>query len=364
MSTTIGFVGFGLIGGSIARALRKKHPDWNMIAASRSQEPLMMAAADGVLNWVCSGVEANFAACDCIFLCTPVESALDYLRQLSGIIKRDCIVTDVGSTKSDILRAVTGTPIEPNFIGGHPMAGSEKTGYANSSDRLLENCWYILAPAPAVSADKLARMEELVRDIGAMPMVLDPARHDLITATVSHLPHVIASSLVNLVHDSDDDEQHMKQIAAGGFKDLTRIASASPDMWQQICETNADNIVQVLELYIASLQRISDQIRSHSRQEIRQLFADSREYRNSFPEQAAGTLKKQYTIYLDVADEVGAITTVAAILSAHQLSIKNIGINNNREFQEGALAIEFYDEASVNKAAQLLRRCLYTVFER
>ena len=149
------------------------------------------------------------------------------------------------SVKSGIHERIRALGLDGQFIGGHPMAGSERYGYANSKARLLENAYYILTPTPKTSPDQLKDYERLVVSMGAIPLVLDADQHDYVTAAISHLPHIIASSLVNLVRESDSEDGTMKMIAAGGFKDITRIASSSPDMWQQICLTNTDNIVRL-----------------------------------------------------------------------------------------------------------------------
>ena len=235
---TVGFIGLGLIGGSIAKVLKKNRPDIYTIAYNRSEAPLKQALADGVIDKA-GRIDEAFLECDFIFLCTPVEYNSVYLRKLIPFIKKGCIVTDVGSVKGYIHRTVSELGLEECFIGGHPMAGSEKTGYANASDILLENAFYAITPTKATTQDMLARYIELVKLTGAIPVVLDPEHHDYSVAGISHVPHIIAASLVNLIKHSDDKNGTMKLLAAGGFKDITRIASSSPEMWEQICTTSA-----------------------------------------------------------------------------------------------------------------------------
>ena len=151
----------------------------------------------------------------------------------------------------------------------------------------------------------------------------------------------------------------MKQVAAGGFKDITRIASASPEMWQQICMTNSGPIVSILERYIGSLNQILEELKSKDGDSVYQLFEESRNYRNSITDRVKGSIEPAYAFSVDVADEVGAISTIAVILAAKGISIKNIGINNNREHGEGALKIVFYDEASMNAAWERLEKYKY-----
>ncbi len=194
---------------------------------------------------------------------------------------------------------------------------------------------------------------------GAIPIVLDYREHDRITAAISHLPHIIASSLVNLVKDSDNQEGLMKKLAAGGFKDITRIASSSPVMWEQICMTNTENIITMLEDYMNSLNRTLTQLKAKAGQGIHRLFDTSRAYRNSISDPSAGSVTPDYSFTVDVVDEPGAISTLAVILSARGISIKNIGINHSREQGEGALKITFYESAAREAAWTALKKYNY-----
>ena len=238
MITTIGFIGLGLIGGSIAKALKKADKSYRIIAFNRSRAPLLAAESEGVIDAIAEDTDEIFSDCDFIFLCTPVEYNSYYLKKIAGIIKKDCIITDVGSVKGFIHKTVEEIGLEKNFIGGHPMAGSEKTGYAASCDTLLQNAYYAITPTDSTDSRMLDRYVELIRLTGAIPIVTSYSTHDYAVAGISHVPHIIASSLVNLVHDNDTPDELMKTLAAGGFKDITRIASSSAEMWSQICATN------------------------------------------------------------------------------------------------------------------------------
>ena len=360
----IGFIGLGLIGGSIARAVRHFYPESEIIACSRTRASLEQAVQDGVVDRILDEINEAFGSCDYIFLCAPVTSNAEYLEKLKPLIAPSCIITDVGSTKSDIHARVTELDMEANFIGGHPMAGSEKTGYANSKRILIENAYYVLTPAAKVPPDAVERYRAFVESLKALPLVLDFKTHDYVTAGISHLPHIIASSLVNLVRDSDTEDGIMKLIAAGGFKDITRIASSSPEMWEQICMTNRENISSILEAYIKSLTRIRQQLNDAEANAVYRLFETSRDYRNSLPEKGRGPLQRIYEIYCDMVDEVGGIATLATILASNQISLKNIGIVHSREFIEAVLRIEFYDEQAMKQAAELLRKYRYVIYER
>lgn len=365
---TIGFIGFGLIGGSIARALKRLGSSFNLIAydyhKDKPSADLRMALDDGVLDYITVSLDDKLPECDIIFLCAPVLSNIEYLSKLKPLIPADCILTDVGSVKGNIHTAVEELGMTAQFIGGHPMTGSEKTGYANSYALLLENAYYILTPTEKTPRSKLALLYSLVKRMGSIPVILDAKEHDLITAAISHLPHIIAAQLVNLVRDCDDKSEKMKALAAGGFKDITRIASSSPIMWQNICLTNADDIKRLLDRYIDYLKTASVALSAMDGDFLFNMFETAGEYRNSIPNSSIGLLKKMFVLNVDIVDEAGAIATVATLLASNTISIKNIGIIHNREFEEGVLRIEFYDEESLSKAAALLARYNYRIYER
>lgn len=361
---TIGFIGLGLIGGSIAKTIRRVHPDYHILAYARHRETLASALSSGTIDGVLEKKDERYHNCDYIFLCAPVEYNIQYLKYLKEVISDECIITDAGSVKGPIHQAVEEIGLDHNFIGGHPMAGSERSGFANSSDHLLENAYYILTPGGEVPLNKLTEFSELIDSLGAIPMVLTAEEHDFVTAGVSHLPHIIASSLVNLVSALDNDAEYMKTIAAGGFRDITRIASSSPVMWQQICLENTRNISAVLDEYIRMLIQIRCSVDNKEADQLYQLFAASRDYRDSIDVTSKGPITRAYVLYLDIVDEAGGIATIATILAMDKINIKNIGIIHNREFEQGVLKIEFYEEDAMNRASALLKKRNYIVYER
>ena len=361
---TIGFIGLGLIGGSIAKTIRKFHPDYHILAYARHKETLAAALKDGVINGVLEAEDGRYCTCDYIFLCAPVEHNIEYLKYLKDVISDQCVITDAGSVKGPIHEAVEELGLDHCFIGGHPMAGSERSGYGNSTDHMLENAYYILTPGGQVSLEKLTEFSEFIDSLGAIPMVLSAEEHDFITAGVSHLPHIIASALVNLVNALDNDAEYMKTIAAGGFRDITRIASSSPVMWQQICMENSRNISSVLDEYIRMLIQIRCSVDNREADNLYQMFASSRDYRDSIDVSTTGLINKAYVLYLDIEDEAGGIAAIATILAMDKISIKNIGIIHNREFEQGVLKIEFYEEDAMTRGAALLKKRNYIIYER
>ena len=359
----IGFIGLGHIGGSVAKTVHRIYPDIQIVAYDTCRATLDTALQEGVISEALDQVGKGFSDCNYIYLCAPVLDNADYVRELSGILHDDMLLTDVGSVKTDIHEQIQKFPdLERHFIGGHPMCGTEHVGYEYSTAYMLENAYYIITPTPHTPASHTDRMVDVAKAIGALPLVLDYHRHDFIVAAISHLPHLIASSLVNLVHDCDSEDQMMKRLAAGGFKDITRIASSSPVMWEQICMTNTDNITEVLDRYIDSLTTLREELSDHQSRAIYQLFESSRDYRNSFAETPKGSIQPEYAFSADVVDEPGAISIISSILSGKGISIKNIGISHNREHGEGALRISFYDKASMEAAWARLKKYNYTLF--
>lgn len=363
-----GFVGLGLIGGSIARNLRKLYPDSTIFAYYYNKErinpDLLMAQKEGTIDIIVTDFTEGFSQCDIIFLCAPVIKNISYLPELKKIIKPDCILTDVGSVKGNIHEAVIKEGMESFFIGGHPMAGSEKTGYGNSSLSLLENAFYILTPTNQSSDSHIDIMQKLVKDIGAIPVILSAKEHDNITAAISHVPHIIAATLVNLVQDHDDTKEHMRALAAGGFKDITRIASSSPVMWENICLTNPDSIISFLHIFYDYIHQIITAIEQKDSAYLLEFFGRSKTYRDSIPNKPVGIIEPVYKILVDVMDKKGTIAKVAAILAGHDINIKNIGIIHNREFAQGALHIEFYEETARKNAISVLKDYGYKIFPK
>lgn len=242
------------------------------------------------------------------------------------------------------------------------MAGSEAIGYDHSSPYLLENAYYILTVTDDFSREKTGRLFCLYHFSWCAHTDHEPEKHDFATACISHLPHVIAASLVNFVAENDFSDETMKTIAAGGFRDITRIASSSPVMWQHICATNRDEILKAAALYQKSLQDFITSITDQKEDAVIRLFSSAKDYRDDLPLKKQGVLPSSYEFYLDLADEAGAIATIATTLAANGISIKNIGIVHNREFEKGVLRIELYDQAAMD-AAELVLSKHYTIHE-
>jgi prephenate dehydrogenase len=364
MVEQVGFIGLGLIGGSIAKAIKKCGLAKKIVAYDIDTSALNLAYREQIVDICALEIDEHFNKCSIIFLCCPVQVNIDLYKQLINIVNNDCIITDVGSTKESIMRAVEAIQSPIPFIGGHPMAGSEKYGYMASTAHLFENVYYILTPAKSTQKTHLDLLYALIKGIKALPIVVSPTQHDFITAAISHVPHIIASSLVNMVKELDSNEGYLHTLAAGGFKDITRIASSSPAMWQQICLSNKNHIIKVLSHFHDELDAIIHMIEEGNQHIIYDFFEGARSYRDSFQERKAGALIPSYAVTVDVEDKPGIIATIATLLSEHNISIKNIGIINNREHTSGVLEIVFYDEACLQKSIDILTKMQYVVYKR
>lgn len=360
----VGFIGFGLIGGSIARKMKENDPEVRIIATAGHQSTIEDAYRIGLIDNTTLLSLSDFSECDVIFLCAPVNKNIEYLSELKDIIKDDCIITDVGSTKTQIHESVIQLGLESNFIGGHPMTGSEKTGVLNSDKQLLENAYYIITPTSKTTEETINDFKHFVLSLGSIALVLDYHEHDHATAAISHLPHMIAYSLVNLVEHIDSENETMKTIAAGGFRDVTRIAASSPVMWENICQTNKDQILSLMDQYEANFHKLRDIVERGNPKELMDYFQNSKNYRDSLTLPGAKIRKDFHEIFVDIADEAGGIAVIASLLAFQGISIKNIGIINNREFEEGVLRIEFYDESALEAAIEVLSDRNYTIHRR
>jgi len=276
-----GIIGLGLIGGSIAKAIRRTQPDSFIVALNRSEDSLKAAKDEGTIDLGVLEVTDAFEGCDFIFLCTPVHTNIIFLEKLKPYAGKETIITDVGSVKSEIHEAVEKLLPGANFIGGHPMAGKEKVRYDNASEKLLEGAYYYVTPSPGVDEEYVKKLTDLIEGFGSKPVTVDYRKHDFIVAGISHVPHMAAYTLVKLVKDEDTPEEHMRFSAAGGFKDITRVASSDPTMWEQICLSNGENIRVLMDKYIDELKNVRDLIAKGDGEQLHALFHEAKSYRDS-----------------------------------------------------------------------------------
>jgi len=359
-SSRIGIVGIGLIGGSIARALTAKAGIRSICAVDSDEASLKKALNDGTISAYGKDLSA-LKDCDLIYVCVPVGSIPSVLDELA--LWYSGIVTDVASTKERILAYVGSRHPAMRFIGGHPMAGSEKVGYAASNENLFENAPYILCSKSSDSGmnsypdtDSDARDFQFVKDLAtqmaAVPIEMSPDEHDIAVGLVSHLPHIVAYALVNLVQSSGDDR--LKSIAAGGFKDITRIASSDPALWTDILCDSGEKIAELLEKYIETLSRMKDALRRQDRQSLLATFSNAKNYRDQLP-LTQNTKNRPVQLWVEVDDKPGMIGRIAVLFGDHGINIKNMNIQDNRAYEGGSLRITLSSMDDAKQGEQLLR---------
>ncbi len=382
-------IGLGLIGGSIAKALKQKLGFNNITALDTNEETISHALYDRVIKEGFTTVNDSMQKSDLVFLCTPTKLAKKYIGDIYTKLPPGSLVTDVCSTKTEIVKYADSIKSKwhedspaskysshlspqkasmlndtPAFIGGHPMVGSERGGYQVSTAHLFENAYYILTPTQSSGSKNVIFMTELVKGMGGIPLILKPEEHDFITAGISHVPHIIASALVNLVMQSETEDGKLKMLAAGGFKDITRIASSSPQMWENIISSNSEQIIKILSNYISILDNLKSDICQNNTHNIFEFFESAKSFRDSVPSAIKGLIEPLEEIYADVEDKPGIIGKIATLLGENGINIKNINISNNREFEQGCLKISLPDRSMADRAYKLLSIEGYIVYKK
>lgn len=361
MFEKVGIIGLGLIGGSLAKALKNRVNTKTIVAANRSEDVLMAAYNEGIIDQYATDVTDIFCGCDVVFICTPVDKIFSYAQKLSQYVSESCIVSDVGSTKGHTYDQMKTLNNKFFFIGGHPMTGSEKFRYNAAKEHLFENAYYILTPDDNVPKAMVDEFEGAISAIGAIPIVVSPYQHDYIVASISHVPHIVASALCNSVKNMDTEKKHMQLLAAGGFKDITRIASSSPDMWRSICFDNKMEIISALDNLENVISGIKSSILADDSEAVYSYFNNARIYRDEFSNVNPGSFIKRYEIVIDVLDRPGSIAIIAVLFSSNNINIKNMSIVNSREQECGVLQIAFDSEEQRQKSVTLLREMNYEV---
>ncbi|MFS8501761.1 MAG: prephenate dehydrogenase [Caldicoprobacter sp.] len=360
----VSIVGLGLIGGSLAKAIRRSHPEWHITGTDVQKEHVKMAIEEGTIDQEATCIEDAVRHADIIFLCTPVGTIPGLIKEVAAHAPTGAIITDTGSTKEAIMRTAMGClPSGLFFVGGHPMAGTERSGYTASIPHLFENAYYILTPIPSTPAWVVDRLKALLSTIGAIPLVLDPQSHDRIVGAISHLPHVVASALVNAVQDIEDPQHFKERLAAGGFRDITRISSSNPKIWRDISLSNRQHLAQLIKSTIRYLEAFYRYLDEGSGDEIEDFFCRAKKFRDSLPILQGQALLPYHDLYVDIPDRPGSIGEIASLLGQHSINIKNLCIINSREDEPGGcLVLSLADAASWRKAQEVLKAGGYKIY--
>ena len=278
-------IGVGLIGGSVALALKAQKRVGKVIGAGRSRENLQRALDLGGIDEIADSAVSAAAQADIILLATPVNAIAELLEAIRPALDRDKVITDVGSVKAGVCAAASAVLGDNlcRFVPGHPVAGKEHSGVASASADLFHNHNVVLTPSAHTDADAIERVAQLWAAIGARVNTMDAELHDRVLSLTSHLPHVLAYAMVDFFANSGD-LAHGYDMAAGGFYDFTRTASGDPEMWRDICLMNRQQILRHIEQFIEQLQRIGGLIERADGDALERLFTTARQTRSQVAE--------------------------------------------------------------------------------
>jgi len=254
-------IGVGLIGGSLAKVLRTTGLAGSITGAGRSRETLDLALRLGVIDRIGESTARAVEGADLVVLASPVGTFEKVSRELGPHLSKRAILTDVGSVKGELVRKIEAhVPAGAHYVPGHPIAAKEKFGVSEASDALFRGSKCILTPTQKTDPQALDTVKEMWKAAGANVIVMDPDVHDKVFAAVSHMPHVAAFAMMSAVADLNTGVEEYISYSGAGFRDFTRIAASSPEIWRDICLMNRENIVQMIERYQISLNRFKQDI--------------------------------------------------------------------------------------------------------
>lgn len=348
----VAVVGTGLIGTSIAMAARAMgeevrgfDPDPNVLARAAERSGLRPGAS----------LAEAVAGASLVFVCTPVPSIAGVAAEALAAAT-DAVVTDVGSVKSHVLVEIERTVPDGDrhrFVGGHPMGGSERSGPDGASPSVLDGIVWVLTPAPATKEGATARLSAWVEKVGARPVVMDPFRHDRLVAMVSHLPQVASTALMGLAATEEAGEPDILLLAAGGFRDLTRLAASSPHLWSDILLANRAQIAEAIDLYAKRLSEIRDMVIAGSGRDVERAFAEAKEARLTLA--AKPTVRTGVSVlHVAVPDRPGALADLTACLGAAAVNIEDLQIVHSPEGGRGIVHLTVVSSAA-DEAARALQ---------
>lgn len=349
-------VGVGLIGGSMGLALRGWNLAREVTGVDTDQANLELALELEAVHRISENISEAVADADLVVIATPVGLTAKLVEEIAPCLKPGCIVTDVGSTKASVVNQVERLmPAGTSFIGGHPMTGAETAGVQGADRYLFENAVYILTPSPNTDEEALSKIKLLIEGLGARCIEIDPQEHDIMVAAVSHLPHLVATALVNTASELEEEHHGLLMLAAGGFRDTTRVASGNPLMWKDICLTNKESILKVLDKFAGALERTRSLVERCDDLGLKNEFEQARELRKNIPSKIKGYLPQAFEIVVTVPDKPGIIGNLAVLLGNEGININDIEILRVREGEGGTIRLAFGSEENQAKAVETMR---------
>jgi len=318
-------VGTGLIGGSIGLALRRQ--GWHVTGDDHDAATATKALELGALDAVGKNLDAEV-----IFVATPVRAIAEAARFVLGAGRG--IVTDVGSVKGSIVDAVD----DPRFIGGHPMAGSEQDGIDGADADLFAGAVWVLTPTATTDDAALATLRGVISELGADVVALAPDHHDALVAVVSHVPHLAAASLMRMADDRATEHRALLRLAAGGFRDMTRIASGHPGIWPDICAENRTAIVEVLDGLLRALTEVRGIVADDDRDGLLTVLEQARAARANLPSRLSG-VGDLCEVRIPVPDRAGVLAEVTTLAGTLDVNIADLEIAHSSEGDRGVLIL-------------------------
>lgn len=360
----IAIIGVGLIGGSLGMVWKKRLKSIH-VTGFDSTRVLQTAMDRGAIDDQAAEMEIAVRDADLVVLASPLRSIVASLEKIGPHLKDGAIVTDVGSVKSPVLaQAEAVLPERIVFVGGHPMAGSEHAGIEHADALLFENATYVLCLPSETErfTEQHPQFIELIQATGARLLLLDPQRHDAIAATVSHLPQRIAVALMNFAAARNSDDDAFLKLAAGGFRDMTRIASSPFSLWRDIVLANTGPILDALAGFTSSLQQLRNRIGAEALDDLESAFELALSTRESIPSDTKGFLHPLSDIYVYAEDRPGELLAITQILHDAALNIKDLELLKIREGTGGAFRIGFSDQHAAEKAVAALSEADFTAY--
>lgn len=354
----IHIVGLGLIGGSIALAIKQEFPAITIAGYDINQSQTEIAKTLTVIDEIAADQFDGIETADIIILATPVEQTLSIIAALSSLsLKESVIITDVGSTKQKISNhAASVFRGNVQFIGGHPMAGSHKSGVIAAKAHLFENAFYILTPMEHTSRESIGILQHVLKGTKAHFVEMTPAEHDEVTGIISHFPHIVAASLVHQAGRFEDNHPVIKRLAAGGFRDITRIASSSPAMWRDILLHNKEKLLALFDDWRYEMDRVRELVDELDGDALFSYFQEAKDFRDGLPEREKGAIPSFYDLYVDVPDYPGVISEITGYLAIEEISITNIRIIETREEIYGVLRLSFQTDVDRERAQKCIEK--------
>lgn len=365
MQGNIFIIGLGLIGGSIALSIKKSYPDVKIIGYDVDPNITHQAKILKVIDHEENSLQHGAENADFIIISIPVVETEKMIERISHFqLKENVIVTDTASTKKSIInKAAILTEKGICFIGGHPMAGSHKSGVTAAREHLFENAFYILSSVSKISNERINDLKQLLNGTNAKFLELSADEHDKMTGILSHFPHIIAASLVGQARSYQAEYPLLSRLAAGGFRDITRIASSNPSMWADITIRNKQVLLSLLTEWNQDMENIRSIIEQDDYDKIFQFFVQAKTYRDELPVHTKGVLHSFYDLYVDVPDYPGIISEITGYLAEERISITNIRILEMREDIYGVLRISFQNAEDRENAKKCLEnRTSYELF--